>query len=128
MTPDLQQVTVSIEPGLVVRHRSLKDCVASGVYSRGIQAIAGKIDRAPSHLSEALSGSDRRKFDVDDLERYIKITGDTMPVLYLVAKYLGDPQAQQREALAKLASLADLLPGLLSAAGLGPANQGGRAR
>lgn len=114
-----QQLTLTLEPGAALRFRTLKECVASGVYQRGITAVAGKIDAAPSHLSEALSGSDRRKFDVDQLEKYIAASGDTAPILYLVAKYLRDPAAMQQEAMTKLASIAESLPGLMAAAGLG---------
>jgi len=111
------QLTLQLEPGIAARFRSLRDCMATGVYQRGVVAVAGKIDRQPSHLSEALSGSDRRKLDVDDLEAYIATTGDTSPVLYLVAKYLQDPAAQQQEAMTQLAALAKALPGLLASAG-----------
>lgn len=121
-----QQLTLNLEPGLAVRHRTLKECLAVGIYSRGLQAVAGKLDVSPSHLSEALSGSDRRKFDLDHLERYIEVTGDTTPVLYLVAKFLRDPAVTQQEALAKLAVLADLVPGLLAQAGLDPRAKTGR--
>lgn len=121
MTPPVLQITLNVEPGLAVRHGSLKMCVAAGVYQRGLGDVAGKIDRAPSHLSEALSGSDRRKFDVDELERYIEKTGDTTPILYLVAKFLRDPGVTQKEALAKLAWLAEQLPELMQQAGLGKA-------
>lgn len=131
MTQGVQQLTLSLEPGLAIRHRTLKDCVAAGVYQRGVVNVAGKIDRQPSHLSEALSGGERRKFDVDDLEAYIREFNDTAPILYLVAKYMRDPAVTQQEALSKLAALADLLPGLMAAAGLdsrSPAAARGRAR
>ena len=111
------QLTLSLEPGVTI-HPSLKACVAAGIYQRGIVAVAGKIDASPSHLSEALSGNDRRKFDVDDLEAYIASTGDTTPIMYLVAKFLRDPGVQQQEALQRLVGLADQLPALLVAAGL----------
>lgn len=120
MTAPYQQLTLSLEPGLAVKHRSLKDCIAAGVFARGVVNVAGKIDKQPSHLSEALSGGDRRKFDVDDLEAYIEAYNDTTPVLYLVAKYLRDPAVTQQEALAKLAAVAELLPGLMAAAGISP--------
>jgi hypothetical protein len=116
----MTQLTLNLEPGVTVRNRSLKECVAAGIYSRGVVAVAGKLDISPSHLSEALSGGGR-KLDVDDLERYIEVTGDLSPIHYLVSKFLRDPAAQQQEALAVLAKLAETLPGLLSAAGLAPA-------
>jgi hypothetical protein len=115
-----QQMTLSLEPGIATRFRTLRECVATGVYQRGVVAVAGKIDRQPSHLSEALSGAERRKFDVDDLEAYIHETGDTSPILYLVAKFLRDPGVMQLEALAKLAALSEMLPNLLAQAGLAP--------
>lgn len=118
------QLTLSLESSVTV-HPSLKACVAAGVYQRGVVAVAGKIDASPSHLSESLSGSDRRKFDVDDLEAYIEATGDTTPIMYLVAKFLRDPAVVQQEALSRLVGLADQLPGLLEAAGL---QKKGRAR
>lgn len=119
-----QQLTLSLEPGVGV-HPSLKACLAAGIYQRGIVAVAGKIDRSPSHLSEALAGADRRKFDVDDLEAYIAATGDTTPIQYLAAKFMRDASVVQQEAMQRLAGLADVLPGLLAAAGL---QKQGRAR
>lgn len=113
------QLTLSLEPGVSV-HPSLKACIAAGVYSRGVVAVAGKIDASPSHLCEALSGNDRRKFDVDDLEAYIAATGDTTPIQYLVAKFLRDASVVQAEALNRLVGLAETLPGLIAAAGLTP--------
>ena len=114
-----QQLTLSLDPGVSV-HPSLKACIASGVYQRGITSVAGKIDHSPSHLSEALSGNDRRKFDVDDLEAYIAATGDTTPILYLAAKFLRDPSVQQQEALAQLGRALPQLLALAEAAGLSP--------
>ncbi|QDH71861.1 hypothetical protein FKV23_12790 [Lysobacter alkalisoli] len=114
----MQQLTLNFEPGLAARHSSLKTCIAAGVYQRGVEAVAAKIDRSTSHLSEALSGSDRRKFSVDELERYIEKTGDTTPVLYLVAKYLRDPEVSRQEALAKVKWLADQMGEAMRAAGL----------
>jgi hypothetical protein len=113
-----EQMTLSLDAGMTTRFSSLKEVIAAGTYQRGVVAVAGKIDRQPSHLSEALSGSDRRKFCVDDLELYIDKTGDTTPILYLVAKYLRDPTAAQAEAVAQLTEITRMLPALLAAAGL----------
>lgn len=113
----MTQMTLALDPGVSI-HPSLKACVPAGIYSRGIVAVAGKIDASPSHLSEALSGNDRRKFDVDDLEAYITATGDTTPIQYLVAKFLRDPGVIQQEALTRLVGLAEIIPGLIAAAGL----------
>lgn len=51
---------------------------------------AADMDCSPSDLTRKLSGNpeDHRRFSVEDLERYIQVTGDTQPVYYLVEKYL----------------------------------------
>ena len=120
--PTNSQLTLRFEVGLAERHLSLRDCLVQQVYSRGHGRVANLMDVAPSKLTEKLAGMDSggkpRGLTVDELERYIDKTGDTTPVLYLVDKYLRDPQAQQQDALARLASLADQLPALLSAARL----------
>jgi hypothetical protein len=85
------------------------------------------MDLSPSKLTEKLAGSDSggkpRGMTVDELETYIQRTGDISPVHYLADKYLRDPAVAQQEALAKLASLAEVLPALMAAAGLQPAGK-----
>lgn len=73
----------------------------------------------PSHLCEVLSGTSQRhrKFDLDELEAYIKEYGDVTPILWLVAKYIPDASAQQAHALDQLAQMAHLLPGLMAQLG-----------
>lgn len=124
------QLTLQLEPGLSTRHRSLRACVAAGVYSVGLDRVAVKIDMSPSKLSEKLSGGTgdrKRDIGLDELERYLDSTQDRAPILYLIDKYLSDPRARQVEALARVESLLADLPGALSAAGLvGLANKGRR--
>lgn len=116
----MDQLTLPLELSLAAEHRSLRDCIAACIYARGVARVASKIDFSPSHLSEALAGGGERgrKFGVDDLEEYVARTGDKTPILYLVAKYLGDPEARRAEALSRLAAIADQVPGLLAAAGI----------
>lgn len=115
------QLSLTFEQGIGQRHISLRDCMATGVYQRGLGRVAGQIDMAPSKLSEKLAGGTDRKRDVglDEFEDYIAKTGDVSPIHYLVDKYLRDPALVQQEAMAKLAGLAETLPALLAAAGLG---------
>lgn len=119
----MQQLSLSLEPGLAERSRSLREHVAARIYAAGLVKTAGQIDSSPSHLTEKLAGASSdgkpRCLSVDELERYITATGDTSPILYLVAKYLRDPGVAQQEAVAKLAALAELVPGLLADAGFG---------
>lgn len=98
----MQQMSLSFESGLSQRYRSLVECVAAGVYQRGLGRVASRVDQAPSHLSAQLSGDGTRKLAVETLEQYIASEGDLTPVYYLVEKYCRDPSADQREALARL--------------------------
>ena len=117
-----QQMAISYEPGLVDQHRSLKECVAACIYRQrgGLTAVAGKLDLSPSHLSEVLAGGGERnrKFDLDELERYVQAYGDVTPILYLAAKYLGHEGSDQAAAAQQLRAMLDQLPALLAAAGV----------
>lgn len=113
-----RQMTLQLDEGLLGAHRSLRDVVASGVYRRGLKAVAADLDLSPGNLSVALSDDPHSRFGVDDLERYISSTGDKTPVYYLVAKYLGDESATRDQAQAQVADLLGRLPGLLAAAGI----------
>lgn len=116
-------MTLSFEPGLAERHLSLRDCVLQQVYQRGHGRIAAALDMAPSKLTEKMAGLDSsgkpRGMTLDEFERYLDKSGDLTPVYYLLDKFARDPQIAQQEALARLAALADSLPALLAAAGLG---------
>lgn len=118
----MQQLSLTFEPGLAQRSRCLRDHMATRIYSRGLVDVAGKLDMSPSKMTEKLAGSDSggksRGMTIDELETYIERTGDISPVHYLADKYLRDPAVTQQEALAKLASLAEVIPGLMAAAGL----------
>lgn len=120
--PKTSQLTLNLEPGLADRHLTLRDCLASQVYLRGHGRVANLLDVAPSKLTEKLAGSDSsgkpRGVTLDEFERYMQKTGDTTPILYLLDKFMRDPKAVQADALAKLADLADMLPALLSQAGI----------
>ncbi len=114
-----QQLSIAFDPGLAERHRSLKECVAACVYQQrgGITAVAGRLDMQPSHLSEVLGGGgDRgRKFDLDELERYMRAYQDVTPILYLAAVYLGDASAEQTAELQRMRALAEQLVQMVGA-------------
>ena len=117
-----QQLTLSFEPGLVEIYPSLRECVATGVYQRGLGKVAIDLDCAPSNLSVQLSAQTddprKRKFGVDDLERYIDKTGDTTPIYYLVEKYLHKVEAGHDAALAELGPQLAHFAAVLKRAGL----------
>lgn len=126
----MQQMSLTFEPGLAQRSRCLRDHLTGRVHNTGLVNVAGRLDLSPTRLTEKLAGCDSggktRGLTVDELETYIQKTGDVSPVHYLVDKYLRDPTASQQEAMAKLAALADSLPALMAAAGLGHAPKRGR--
>ncbi|MGX5662216.1 hypothetical protein [Diaphorobacter nitroreducens] len=112
------QLTLNFEPGLVERYGSLRDCIATGVYQRGLKRVAIDLDQAPSNLSVQLSDDPSRRFSVDSLETYIEKTGDKTPVLYLVERFLApeleNKGVKQIEAMkAKLAELMQQLDGVV---------------
>lgn len=121
-----RQMTLDFDGSLVSTHRSLRDCVAQGVYKRGLKTIAADLDLSPGNLSVALSDDPHRKLGVDELERYIQTTGDKTPVYYLVAKYLGDEGAARDQALGQVAEMLQSLPAVLAAAGLSATTKGRR--
>lgn len=95
-------MVLDFEPGLVERYGSLRECVATGVYQRGLKRVAIDLDQAPSNLSVQLSEDPSRRFSVDSLEDYISKTGDRTPIYYLVEKFLSDKGAKQEAANAEL--------------------------
>lgn len=102
----MKSLQITFEDGLT-RSKTLREHIASQVYSgAGVTTIAGRLDMAPSKLSEKLAGCDSggkpRGLSIDDLERYIAETRDVSPVHYLIERYLISPEAATAEALAEL--------------------------
>ena len=123
---DHVQLTLDMDPGLAERYSSLKECVAAGVYRHGLKRAASKLFVYPGNLSVMLSGDGQRHFDLDLLEQYIEAFDDVTPILYLMAKYCGDRMADQSDALQRVQSLLEQLPGLLDAAGVKSSGKGKR--
>lgn len=65
------------------------------------------MDYSPSHLSRkcAQSPDDSMRLTLDDFERFIEVTQDTSPVLYLVEKYLAADSTRIEELEAELSRL-----------------------
>lgn len=112
------QLTLSFEQGISERHRSLRECIATGVYQRGLGNVAIDLNKAPGNLSVELSEDPARRFSVDSLETYIEKTGDTAPIYYLIDKFLNDKGQKQNAAMAQLAPILAQLAPLLKQAGL----------
>lgn len=119
-----RQVALQFEAGLAATHRSLKDVVAAGVYRRGLKVMAAELDMAPGNLSVALGDSGERKFGLDELDRYLQVTGDRTPIYYLVERYLGDAVAARDQALERVEQMLRTLPAALADAGIAAAKRG----
>jgi len=88
------QLTLNFDAGLTDNYASCREYVAARIHQQGRpqKAIAADMDYSPSDLSRKLAQNpdDSRRFTLDDLEKFIEVTGDTRPVLYLVEKYLAE--------------------------------------
>ena len=86
------QLTLDFEPSWPEKYRTLRDFIAHRiqVQAKPAKTIAGDMDMSPSMLSRKLSpgDGDTQRFNVDDLEHYISVTGDTSAIEYLASKYL----------------------------------------
>jgi hypothetical protein len=111
------QHTLNFEPGLAERWKSLKACMRERVFAhpKPLKTIAADMDLSESELSRKLADNpnDTRDTTLDDLEAYIKATGDTTPVFYLIEKYAVSEGAKRAYAAAELAKA---LPGILALA------------
>ncbi|WP_027949848.1 phage regulatory CII family protein [Haliea salexigens] len=88
----MQQITLNYDAGLVDSYQSCREFVAYRAHHQQTsqKALAADMDYSPSDLTRKLAQSpnDSRRFTLDDLEKFIEVTGDTSPVMYLVEKYL----------------------------------------
>jgi hypothetical protein len=112
------QLVLDFELGLVERYGSLRECVATGVYQRGLKRVAIDLDQAPSNLSVQLSEDPSRHFSVESLEKYIETTGDHTPIYYLAEKFLSDRDAKQDAAQVELLRQFAAMQKLMKKAGM----------
>lgn len=86
------QLNLNFEAGVVESYGSCREYIAARVHQQGRpqKSIAADMDYSPSDLSRKLAQNpdDSRRFTLDDLERFVQVTGDTQPILYLAEKYL----------------------------------------
>lgn len=96
------QLSLDFEPGLTERHKTLGACVRECAYKfeKPLKAIAAEMDLSESDLSRKLSGNpdDPRKLNVDDLVRFMEVTGDHTPVNWLIEKFKLDDSGRQARA------------------------------
>ena len=103
----MQQLSLSLEPGLAQRYRSLRECFATCVYRIGLGRVAAAIDCQPSNLSAMLSGD--RNLDVELVERYMHEFKDRTPAEYWAATFLQDAAQLHQQAIAQIPALVEQL-------------------
>ena len=112
------QLTLSFEPAISERFPSLREYIAHRVQvqAKPAKSIAMDMDMSPSTLSRKLapSDSDTQRFNCDDLETYIRVTGDASAVEYLAAKYLQSDASRNARTIARVESLASELTSALA--------------
>ena len=108
----MHQLNLTLEPGLALRYRDLRECFAACVYQRGLGRVAPKLDVAPSNLSAMLSGE--RNLDPSLVERYMHEFKDTTPALFWAAKHLQDAATLQQQAMAQIPALVEQLTRLMA--------------
>ncbi len=118
ITASENQLVLDFEPGLVERFNCARECVAQGVYQRGLKKVAGDLDLAPGNLSVQLSDDPVRHFSLDAFEKYLEKTGDLMPLYFLIEKFLGDKRNNKQAALEQLQAFGPQLVELMKQAGL----------
>lgn len=110
------QLTLQLEAGLVERFDSAMDVLRKIAYGHRnpLKTIAADMDMSTSTLSRKLSQDpeDPRRFGVDDMEAFIRATGDVTVVEYLAAKYL---QSDEQRAASAVQHIESMLPELLAA-------------
>jgi len=119
------QLTLNFQPSLPERFGTLREYIQhrSAVVSKSLKVQAADMDLAPSTLSRKLgpNDGDTQRFNLDDMESWIKSTGDAAAVVeYLAAKYLDSDGARQMRVVASaealLSELAKVLPSLKASA------------
>lgn len=121
-----QQLTIQFEQNLVERYRNVLECTAAGVYQRGLKRVAGDLDKAPGNLSRELAGDSDRHFSVESLERYIQTQGDITPILYLIARYMGNQAQTEAATLARVENLLAEVTALMGQSGINKPKARGR--
>lgn len=113
-------LTLDLEPGLLQRFPTLRDCVHWTVLNdpRGIKAVAADCDLSPSELTRRVAPTegDPRSCDVNLMVLIMQSTQDFTPIYYQMARFLTDEETKRRHAIDRLDQMMPELARLLDAA------------
>lgn len=101
------QLTLNFDPGVHERFATLRQFVAhrSVVVAKLAKEQAADMDMAPSMLSRKLNPAegDTQRFNCDDLESWLKSSGDAAAVIeYLAAKFMDNDEARRGRMYSRL--------------------------
>lgn len=98
----MKQLTLNYDASLFDSYPSCREYIARQVHHQAIpqKAIAMDMDYSPSQLTRKLAQADSCRFTLDDLESFMRVTGDVTPVYYLIEKHVTG--SKNREQLLKL--------------------------
>ncbi len=115
----VNQLTLQLDPALHERFPSAREYLAhrAQVQHKPLKTIAADMDMGPSTLSRKLApgAGDTQRFNIDDLEAYIRSTGDTSIIDYLAGKYLSSDESRKVAAIARVERLGAELASALAA-------------
>lgn len=114
------QMTFNFEPSLPERFATLREFIAHRVHSlpKPAKTIAADMDMSPSTLSRKLNPgeTDTSRFNVDDLEAFLRETKDAPAVIeYLAAKFCDSAEARKQRVLSKVETMLPEFLSLMSA-------------
>jgi len=96
----MQQITINFDAGLTESYPTCREFIGARIHQLGIEqrkqhkTIAADMDLSPSKLTRKIAQADTSRFTLDDFEKYIDVTGDKKPLLYLIEKYLTTPDEE----------------------------------
>ena len=120
------QLTLNFEPSLPDRFPTLRAYIAHRLplLNKPAKSVAAGMDMSPSTLSRKLNPAegDTQRFNVDDLEEYLRETGEAAAVVeYLVAKFMDSDAARNARTIAKVERLSQELAATLASLKAGAA-------
>lgn len=90
----MKQITINFDASPFQGFNTCREYVQFSAFNQPVQmkVIAADMDYSPSQLSRKLTQSpdDSARFTLDDLENYMRVTGDHTPIYYLLEAFGAD--------------------------------------
>jgi hypothetical protein len=116
----MRQLSIPLGVSLISQFPEWRDMVRAAVYDCGrqLKAVAADLDLTSSELSRMLAHNpvDPRYFPLERLPELISVTGDKRPVLWLVERFLDDPEQRRSHAVDRIGALLPELVALMKEA------------